>query len=178
MSQRAGKAAAGLSDEELCARARVALVEKKRRAAIMAEKEAASRVKSTLAPAMLSALPALVAWGSIQPEVKYGCAAAVALTALTLVLTLSRKHAAGKLCSYAASFLFFFSLIGAGQEIRRCVTRLCESPTLYGSEQDCRAPCYTPHAEWHWFAVGATLVASAASLFMSVRYNALEVVSS
>lgn len=171
----AGAADADADDDAArCARARAELQAKAAQRSASAAKRNAALALSATVPAILSAVPTLVTVRSIDIPVKYSSAFATACAVATAAVLLLRLPAAvSRAAGFLSTFSFFFAFIGTGQEIRRCVTDLCDHKTLYGSADDCLSVCYTEHAKWHKFSVGATAIALAFSVRLSLRLQAL-----
>jgi hypothetical protein len=136
----------------------------------------------------------------LSTQLAGGCGVILTL-ASTIFLNFVDAPQAARAVSFAATFALGVAFVAAAQEIRRCVrcpvsipralcasllrmirsshdqdprsqiTSLCDYPTLYGSEADCRAPCLTPYGAWHGPAVGATFLAVAVSINFSWRLN-------
>lgn len=120
--------------------------------------------------AALCAAPSLILVGSTEFLTK--CASVVIL-ALAMATALAKPTAAyrGRLLSCVLLFACLFALVSAGQEVRRCVTTLCDYPTMYGSAADCRAPCHTHYGRyWHWPAVAVSVLATSAAGRAAVKF--------
>ena len=127
-------------------------------------RSAGLRAQSASRLALALAVPSLVTLGSA--DLPTACAPVIALLAAAAAVHQAGRNAPQSLRAFAflAVFVSGFLLVSACQEVRRCVTDLCDYPTMYGTAADCRRPCSTSYGvNFHWPACGASLLASVAA---------------
>lgn len=108
--------------------------------------------------------PALVVVGSSDTGTFIsGLILFASLVLVAVVLYRPRVLHGGRNAICVLGFGCAFALVAAGQEVRRCAGTICDHPTMYGTEADCRAVCATAYAALHWPAVGASALATIAS---------------
>lgn len=120
--------------------------------------------------ALALTVPSLVTLGSA--DLPTACAPVIALLAAAAAVRQAGRNAPQSLraLAFLSVFVSGFLFVSACQEVRRCVTDLCDSPTMYGTAADCRRPCGTSYGiNFHWPACGASLLASVAAGFSCYR---------
>ena len=119
---------------------------------------------SSVRLAYLFSVPCLMALGSIDLHTQL----APVLAVLFLGWPKSSACVGGRFYVFAGTFFNGFLIAAMGQEVRRCATDMCDLPTQYGTEDDCRAPCSSSFGRYlHWPALLFTVLASTTSLVAS-----------
>lgn len=131
--------------------------------AVPTEVASSAAAKSTDQALMLT-VPTLVCLLSIDITTGLAPVLAVGLWGWASHLLARRSLFIGRAVAFAAAFVSVFMVAAMGQEIRRCVAYICDGPTMYGTEADCRAPCSTTFGQYlHWPAIAATVAAALAA---------------
>ena len=73
------------------------------------------------------------------------------------------RYAIGRGLAGLAAFAIFYGIVVAAQNLRRCISDLCSSPTLYGTREQCLAPCSGTYAAMQIPALVATIFSGFAS---------------
>ena len=140
-----------------------------------------ARAARAVAPwAVACTLPALISLMSIEVATHYTVVLGVlGVSGAAMCLYLGKDdgqggtHTLGRAAIFFSFFCFLLAIVNAAQEKRRCVTDLCEFPTMYGDRHDCLAPCHTPYAAWHTAAICFSVVATAVVAWFAFRYHNL-----
>lgn len=126
---------------------------------------AVARATRAVTHALLLAMPALLSLGSIDAPTRL----TPVLGNIVMSIAMKQMHRSqaiwsARVFTAIGTFLFAFLAASMGQEVRRCVGDICNYPTMYGTEADCRAPCSTDFGKYlHWPAVAASIVAMGAA---------------
>lgn len=77
-------------------------------------------------------------------------------------------YACRAMCAFA-TFLCMYAVVNASQNLRRCVTALCDVPTMFGTRAMCLAPCHPPYAEFQVPAVVTCVIAAITTGIFTAR---------
>jgi len=130
---------------------------------------------AVLTAAKYGCLPMLIPLHSTELATRIVSLVSILSVTGAVLLMKQRAHSFARAVIVLGSFAIGFCVVSAGQEVRRCAFHICDGPTMYGTEADCRAPCFTTYAPWQWPAVAATvwsvLVASRAALYVQFIFE-------
>jgi hypothetical protein len=123
--------------------------------------------------AVYATAPLVVAFGSIEPTTKYGGLGSAGVAVILAYALNGRNLRTARNTCLVLFVTSIWMVVVTCQEVRRCAGPLCDGPTMYGTEADCRAVCFTAYASLHWPAVGASILATAIIVRAALRFVSL-----